>query len=334
MGDADRLEGIIGRVAALNAFELGIVGYFTGAALALREARPHYSPRAPADATHETELGRAQRALAKHEAPPPEWLARFHFNSALHRIAALADRIVVARRPELAGLGRAPGTKISKAEARRLERTQRFAPEVECIYQFVNKLKHEQHGSVLEPTFEMTTALTALRSLLEEWEHGSASSRRQTEVTAISPDAWFRVLPQQPGAASPEDKFLRAVRYRWGMVEELHKAWATVPPGAARNALLEAFLIHARVLVDAFYESGSERDGDLTATTVCFGRPEMPAHVREWRDAVNKRAAHLTDVDEAEWYLGPPFDLLQERMARLEAFLAEHARKRGGADGN
>lgn len=139
---------------------------------------------------------------------------------------------------------------------------------------------------------------------------------------------WFELTDQPPDTDTPEGKFLHGIRYHWDMLSDLsarlsRKQHRDDP--VLWSALVESFLIHARVMVDAFYLTESEKPDDLTVATVGLERAAMPDVVREWRRAVHKRAAHLTDVEKVAWCWGPPVELLHGRMALLEAHLAKRA---------
>ncbi len=136
------------------------------------------------------------------------------------------------------------------------------------------------------------------------------------------------------------DMFLEAAAELQRMKE--HPTWATtyastesgfVPEEAADtatwNALLESFLIHARVLFDFLYASDPRRD-DVTAEHYAAGwegkRPGASQNLLELKRRVNKEVAHISYVrlerpTEAEkhWEFA---QIAKEMCQLLLAFLA------------
>lgn len=90
--------------------------------------------------------------------------------------------------------------------------------------------------------------------------------------------------------------------YELSMFELLAKVLATdlVGKGVLRNALLESFTIHARVLLDFLFDEKPRHDDVVAADffvdrdAPAHWRPEMPAALSEVDRRVGKEVAHLT----------------------------------------
>lgn len=151
------------RTVRIDAETMGTVGYLAGAIQELRRAiELGYEPTddVSESADHWAELEQAVTATAEGWAPPRAWLARMHFHSALHRIAACADRL----------------TKHVKNPGRKERATKRqelFASTtVEGIYCAVNKLKHDVPGTTICSSVPLVAALSALEAELRVIPNG------------------------------------------------------------------------------------------------------------------------------------------------------------------
>lgn len=112
---------------------------------------------------------------------------------------------------------------------------------------------------------------------------------------------------------------LRLVRYEVAMLSVIYNACPIMeeelsneerrfggvranPKGLFHNIWIEAFLIHARCLIDFFrYESGPRRDEDIYAADYFESpeewirvRGEMPEVLRESRELAHTRLAHIS----------------------------------------
>jgi hypothetical protein len=100
-------------------------------------------------------------------------------------------------------------------------------------------------------------------------------------------------------------------------------------PVIIRNALLEAFTVHARVLLDVFYPSSSRDDDVLAADffddplTWARQRPRMTPALRRVDTRVGKEVAHLTyarntvTADAKRWHF---LDIGREMVAIVVKF--------------
>lgn len=134
-----------------------------------------------------------------------------------------------------------------------------------------------------------------------------------------------------------EEKFLHAVRYHWWMLHELRDRLARGPGSTdivVWNAMVESFLIHGRILLDAFFKppSGAPRGDDLTVEAIeGFERPALDDKLVPWRTSVNKRAAHLTNVaKELDWDLDSVVVAVQAQMVTFERHMLSRAEKGPG----
>jgi len=109
--------------------------------------------------------------------------------------------------------------------------------------------------------------------------------------------------PQMPisPAASPDPRLADPhLRYEIDMFRELLPILHDPPPSLAiRNALIESFLLHTRILINFLYPSGSHTD-DIVPTTFSSNwsetRSSTPPSLKRVREQANKRLAHLTTL--------------------------------------
>ncbi|MBE7481140.1 MAG: hypothetical protein HS104_14300 [Polyangiaceae bacterium] len=140
---------------------------------------------------------------------------------------------------------------------------------------------------------------------------------------------WFTPDGRTPNNSTDQEKFIHGFSYHRGQLRGLFYRFVSRAHHhdlLIKNAVLEQFLVHARVLMDAFFEPPREvkRDDDLTVAVIDgFERLALPDVAARWRVAVHKRAAHLTKVEKVTWELSSVFGFLEGRMAELDAHLAK-----------
>ena len=119
--------------------------------------------------------------------------------------------------------------------------------------------------------------------------------------------------------------------YEFWMLEKVARAMAygITGEGPVKNAFLESFCIHARVLMDFLYSSAARPD-DVIAEDYFSSeeewhkqRPQEPSRLRADRERVNKRLAHLTYTrlgvtnENRQWEILQIYQYLEEALRRF-----------------
>jgi hypothetical protein len=129
---------------------------------------------------------------------------------------------------------------------------------------------------------------------------------------------------------TPPAEILKHVGYEWWMMQSTRKLLNSMSFDAdpVRNAVLESLLVHARALIDFFWKIPNQKpmisDWIVDNLGSNLKRDEMPSDIKDWREEVNKRIAHITDrrLDLLEdWHLDIIWSSLENKLAHVKSTL-------------
>ncbi|OGP57866.1 MAG: hypothetical protein A2162_02290 [Deltaproteobacteria bacterium RBG_13_52_11b] len=158
----------------------------------------------------------------------------------------------------------------------------------------------------------------------------------------------MKVAPTEPPSVEKLQKASEHLQYEVWMMRSLPREYALAQQALASaqqavaearvraNALLEAFVVHARVLMEFLYNDKPKRDGDVVAV-MFFDTPDQWTGIRKpfsdlsdelqkVKDRVGKEVAHLTfrrneiTAETKSWQLG----MIAQELSAVFAVFRTH----------